>query len=54
MLWGVGSLGKVWASTFGGRIVRNTSHENTRMANQGAGLSWGMSLGVVGRHHSLA
>ena len=51
---GLGSFGKVWFRTFGGRMVRSTSHEKTRMANHGAGLSWGMSLRVVGRHHSLA
>lgn len=54
MLWSEGSLGKVCARTLGGRTVRKISHEKTRMANQGAGLSWGMSLGVVGDHQSLA
>lgn len=38
----------------GGRRVRKTIQENTIMANQGEGLSWGMSLGVFGRHRSLA
>lgn len=54
MLWDVGSFVKVWPRTFGGITVRKTSHENTKIANQGAGLSWGMSLGVVGGHQSLA
>ena len=50
----MGSFGKVWAITLGGRMVRKTSQEKTRMANQGAGLSWGMQLRVVGSHQSLA
>ena len=37
MLCGVGSLGKVWAKTFGGIIVKNTIQEKTRIINQGAG-----------------
>lgn len=37
-----------------GTITKKTSQVKTRMANQGAGLSWGMSLGVVGSHQSLA
>lgn len=54
MLSVVGSLVKVWPRTLGGITVRNTSQENTRMANQGAGFNWGMSLEVVGSHQSLA
>lgn len=54
MLWGVGSFGKEWAITFGGITIRKTNQEKTRMASQGAGLSWGMPLGVVGSHQSLA
>ena len=54
MLWSVGSLGKRWAFTFGGRIIRKVDHENTKIASQGAGFNWGISPGVVGRHHSLA
>lgn len=54
MLWEVASLGNVWLRTLGGRRVRKTSHEKTRIANQGAGFSWGMSLEVVGGHRSLA
>lgn len=54
MLWRVGSFGKVCARTFGGMTVKKTSQEKTRMANQGAGLSCGMSLGVGGGHQSLA
>ena len=54
MLWDTGSFGKVWAVTFGGITIRKTSHENTKMANQGAGFSRGMSLRVVGGHQSLA
>ena len=37
MLWGVGSFGNEWAITFGGIMIRNTNHEKTRMASQGAG-----------------
>ena len=29
-------------------MIRNTNHEKARMANQGAGFNWGMSLGVIG------
>lgn len=54
MLWAPGSPGKVCGSTFGTTIVKNTSHEKISMVNQGAGLSCGISLRVVGRHHSLA
>lgn len=54
MLWDVNSLGNVKAVTFIGITVIKTNHEKTRMANQGAGLSWGMSLRVVGSHQSLA
>lgn len=54
MLCEVGSFAKVWPRTFGGITVKKTSHENTKMANQGAGLSWGMSLRVIGGHQSLA
>lgn len=54
MLWAVGSFGKVVANTFGGIKVRNTSHENIKMANQGAGFSWGMSPEVGGGHQFLA
>lgn len=50
----VGSFGNVWAITFGGIMVSKTSQEKTRIANQGAGFSWGMSLRVVGGHQSLA
>lgn len=39
MLCGEDSFGKTWAITLGGRIVKNTSQEKTRIANQGAGLS---------------
>lgn len=35
-------------------MVRKTSQEKIRMAHQGVGLSWGIPLGVVGGHHSLA
>lgn len=34
--------------------VRKTSQEKTRMANQGEGLSCGISLGVGGSHQCLA
>lgn len=51
---GEGSFGKVCAMTFGGRMVRKMSQENIMMANQGAGLSWGMSLRVLGGHRFLA
>lgn len=54
MLCGAGSFGKVWDITLGGIIVKKTNQEKIRMASQGEGLSWGMSLGVVGRHQSLA
>lgn len=54
MLSAVGSLVKVCFRTLEGMIVRKTNQAKTRMANQGAGFSWGMSLGVVGRHQSLA
>lgn len=54
MLWSVGSFGKVCARTFGVITVRKTNQEKTRMANQGAGLSCGISLGVGGSHQSLA
>lgn len=50
----MGSLGKVWARTLGGKIVKKINQEKIRIANQGAGLSWGMSLRVVGRHQFLA
>lgn len=50
----VGVFGKVWAVTLAGIMARKTIHEKTKIANQGAGLSWGMSLGVVGSHQSLA
>lgn len=50
----MGSFGKVCAMTFGGRMIRKTDQVNSIMANQGAGLSWGMSLRVVGGHRSLA
>lgn len=50
----VGSLGKVWAITLGGRTIKKISQEKIRIANQGAGLSWGMSLRVVESHQSLA
>ena len=53
-LWGVGSLGKECARTFGGITVRKISQERIRMVNQGAGSRWGISLRVVGGHHSLA
>lgn len=49
-LWEVTSLGKVWLRTFGGIRVRKTSHEKIRIANQGAGFNWGISLEVVGGH----
>ena len=52
--FGAGSLGKECARTLGGITVKKTSHEKARMANQGAGFSWGMSLEVVGGHQSLA
>ena len=35
-------------------MIAKTSQEKNRMANQGAGLSCGISLRVVGGHHSLA
>lgn len=35
----MGSLGKVWARTFGGKIVKKISQEKTKIANHGAGLS---------------
>ena len=35
-------------------MIKKINQEKTRMASQGAGLSWGMSLGVVGSHQSLA
>lgn len=54
MSWMVGSFGKVCAMIFGGRKARKMNQENTIMANHGEGLSWGMSLRVFGRHHSLA
>lgn len=54
MLWVVGSFGNVCAITLGGIMVRRTSQEKTRIANQGAGFNWGMSLRVVGGHQSLA
>lgn len=54
MLWEVGSFGNVWAITLGGIMVKRTSQEKIKIANQGAGLSWGMSLRVVGSHQSLA
>ena len=44
----------MWLKTLGGMVIRKTNHEKTRMANQGAGFNWGMSLGVVGGHQSLA
>lgn len=50
----MGSFGKVCASTLGGMIVRKISQEKIRMANQGAGLSCGISLRVGGGHQSLA
>lgn len=50
----VGSFGNVWAITLGGITVRRTNQEKTKIANQGAGFSWGMSLRVVGGHQSLA
>lgn len=34
--------------------MRKTIHENTRIANQGLGFNWGISLEVVGRHQTLA
>lgn len=54
MVLRVGSFGKMWAMIFGGIIVRKTNQEKIKMASQGAGLSWGISLRVVGSHHSLA
>lgn len=54
MLMDVGSLVRVCFKTFDGIMVRNTNQENTRIANQGAGFNWGMSLGVVGNHQFLA
>lgn len=50
----MGSLGKIWAKTLGGITIKKTSQEKTKMANQGEGLSCGISLGVVGSHQSLA
>jgi len=50
MSWGEGSLGKVCAITFGGRIVRKIVHVNMKIINQGAGFNWGISLRVVGGH----
>ena len=54
VLWEVGSLGKMWLNTLGGITIRKISHEKIRIANQGAGFSWGISLEVVGGHQSLA
>lgn len=34
--------------------MRKINHENTRIANHGAGFNCGMSLEVVGGHQSLA
>lgn len=50
----MGSLGKECAKTFGGITVRKINQEKARIANQGEGLSWGMSLRVGGSHQSLA
>lgn len=44
----VGSFGKVWAKTFGGRKVRKISHVKIRMESQGSGFSCGIALGAVG------
>lgn len=54
MLWSVGRFGKVWAITLGVIMIKKTDQEKSRIASQGPGLSWGMSLGVVGSHQSLA
>lgn len=48
------SLVNVCFNTLLGITVRKINHENTRIANQGAGFSCGMSLEVVGGHQSLA
>lgn len=48
------SFVKVWFRTLFGITVRKISHENTRIANHGAGFSCGMSLGAVGGRQSLA
>ena len=44
----------MWLKTLGGIVTRKTSQEKTRIANQGPGFNWGMSLEVVGDHQSLA
>lgn len=54
MLWVVASLGKVWLRTLIGIRVRKTNHEKIRIANQGEGFNWGISLEVVGGHRLLA
>ena len=37
----------MWLRTLGGIVTRKTSQEKTRMANQGAGFNWGISLVVI-------
>lgn len=44
----------MWAITLGGITVKRINQEKIKIANQGAGLSWGMPLRVVGGHQSLA
>ena len=41
-------------SSLGGMTVKKISQEKMRIANHGEGFSWGISLGVVGSHQSLA
>lgn len=50
----VTSFVKVWFKTLFGITVKKISHENTRIANHGAGFNCGISLEAVGGRQSLA
>lgn len=48
------SFVKVWLIILVGITARKINHENTRIANHGAGFSCGISPEVVGGHQFLA